>query len=227
MPYLREIEYSDGSYAHLWAVTETLDELAALCSRRGIDTSSMLQYKSRTRRAEVLVELLLLCIIYGKPVLLKHTAHGLPYVEEGKQHVSITHTHGLVCVAVNEYHPIGIDVERKGTRVLRVRDRFLSKNEQAFVAADDAEATLIAWTAKEALYKLVDDHEATMRDSLLLDPFKPSIVGTLKFTATYAGRKFTIKSLSWHAHILTLAVESCNDLGQNPNVKNKPNIIEL
>ena len=227
MPYLREIEYSDGSYAHLWAVTETLDELVTLCNRRNIDTSPMLQFKSRTRRTEVLVEQLLLCIIFGKPMQLQHTPHGMPYVEGTNLNLSITHTHGLVCVAVNEYHPIGIDVERKGTRVLRVRDRFLNESEQAFIAADDSETTLIAWTAKEALYKVVNDHNATMRDDLQLDPFKPSIVGTLKFTANYAGRKFTIKSLSWHIHVLTLAVESCNDRGQNPNVKNKPNIIEL
>lgn len=227
MPYLREIEYSDGTYAHLWQVTETLDELVMLCNRRSIDTSAMLQYKARNRRAEVLVELLLLCIIYGKPVELLHTADGMPYVAADDKFISITHTHGLVCVAVNKYHPIGIDVERKGTRVLRVLNRFLSESEQAFISSDDAEAALIAWTAKEALYKLVDDPNATLRDDLLLDTFKPSIVGALKFTATYGGRQFTIKSLSWHVHVLTLAVETCNDCGQNPNVKNKPNIIEL
>ena len=227
MPYLREISYIDGSRVHVWDVTETLDELVNLCHRRNIDTTVMSQYKARKRRVEVLVEHLLLCIIFGKPVKLEHTSDGKPFVKAAKCFISITHTHGLVCIAENRKFPIGVDVERKGTRVLNVRDRFLSKREQDFIADNDAEATLIAWTAKEALFKVVDDPHATMLEDLQLDPFKPSIVGALKFTASYKDKHFTLKSLSWHAHILTLAIETCNDSKQNPTTKHKPNIIEL
>ena len=210
----------------MWEVTETLTELMALCHRRGIDTSVMLPYKAPNRRTEVLVEHLLLAIIFGKPVALSHNVHGMPYVSGIDCYISITHTHGLVCIAT-AHHPVGIDVERKGTRVLKVRSRFLSGDEQEFLAADDAEANLIAWTAKEALYKVVGNPDATMRDHLLLDPFKPSIVGMLKFTATGMGKKYVVKSLSWHAHVLTLAIEACHDCERNPQAKHKPNIIEL
>ncbi|MDE6424268.1 MAG: 4'-phosphopantetheinyl transferase superfamily protein, partial [Muribaculaceae bacterium] len=49
---------------------------------------------------------------------------------------------------------LGIDAERNDReQVLKIRDRFLSDDEKAMIPADNLEANIIAWTAKEALYK--------------------------------------------------------------------------
>ncbi|MBR1803964.1 MAG: 4'-phosphopantetheinyl transferase superfamily protein [Muribaculaceae bacterium] len=228
MPFLREIPYSDGSHVYVWEVTETIDELVMMCQRRDIDTSMIAHVAARNRRIEMLVEHLLLHVILGRALPLQHTEHGQPYVTGTKKvFLSVSHTFGLVCVGVNRHHPIGIDVERKGTRALRVRDHFLDEREREFVRADDAEAALIAWTAKEALYKVVDDPQATMLGDLHLDAFKTGAVGTLIFGAEYRHRLFTVKVLSWHAHVLTLVVETVNDIPDKKHQALKPNIIEL
>lgn len=214
---------------HLWHVTEDVDLLVAMCRRRGINPDVMLAYKARSRRIEVLVERLLLCVIFGKPVELQHTPQGQPFVPDSRLHMSITHTCSLVCVAINERCDVGVDVERKGTRVLKVRSRFLNDAEQQFIPAHDAHATLTAWTAKEALYKVIHNEQVTMRDHLSLSPFAPHAEqGALCFSAHYMDREFVVKSMSWQMHVLTLAVEACYDGAcetQNDNIL--PNIIEL
>lgn len=200
-----------GTHIHLWSVTENVDELAALCRDHGIDTGAMPACKAVGRRTEIMVEHLLLWMIYGKPVELCHTPQGRPYVPDSGKHLSITHTKGLVCVAVNSSHDVGIDVEKRGRRVLKVRERFLNEIEQQFIRHDDAEATLVAWTAKEALYKVAMNPEATMRDHFVLDAFEPVPGRMLTFTATSAHRAFVLKTLSINDYILTLAIEQCDD----------------
>lgn len=96
---------------------------------------------------------------------LLHLQSGAPLLENEETRISITHTPGLYAVASLPKTPdadltqfaartaLGIDAERADReQVLRVRERFLSDEELALVG-DDLERTIIAWTAKEALYK--------------------------------------------------------------------------
>ena len=227
MPFLREIPFSDGTHVYMWEVSETIDELTALCRQKGVDVVLGPKPKAGKRLAEVLVEHLLLNIIFGRPVLLEHSTEGRPCVCSRQEHLSVTHTSGLVCIAVNREHPVGIDVERQGERVLRVRTRFLNEAEQRFVAADDVKANLMAWTAKEALYKVVEDDHATMHDDLRLDPFKPVLGDSMTFTASCKGRDYTLTSLAWRDYILTLAVEHCHARKIEEQETSNQNNIEL
>lgn len=85
----------------------------------------------------------------------------------GEQHrISITHSGHMFAVGslpktpdsdLTVFSPraaMGIDAEAAGReQVLKLRERFLSAEELAMIAADDLAANLVAWTAKEALYK--------------------------------------------------------------------------
>jgi len=83
------------------------------------------------------------------------TAEGKPFLQGCPLHFSITHTDGIVGVAVSEQHPVGLDVER----VRPMRDsfaaRYFSEYEQAQIraASDPDEALICLWTAKEAVGK--------------------------------------------------------------------------
>ncbi|MBR1882083.1 MAG: 4'-phosphopantetheinyl transferase superfamily protein [Muribaculaceae bacterium] len=213
MPFLRELTNADGTSIYVWEVTESVDDLLGLCARRGIDVSHLPATRAITRRTEQLVELLLLHIIMGRPAVLQHTLQGKPYVDESRLHWSVSHTFGIVCIATNARHAIGVDVERRGSRVLRVRDKFLNEREKLFIAPDDAEAHLIAWTAKEALYKMTTAEHASLTADLCLNPFKASAAGAIQITATACGRPCRVVTRLWYEHVLTLAYEdhSIND----------------
>ena len=177
--------------------------------RRGVDTPAMRHQLARS--AVRIWWSLCCCTLYSVSRWSCVTRLRAPYVPDSDRHLSITHTKGLVCVAVNSSHDVGIDVEKRGRRVLKVRERFLNEIEQQFIRPDDAEATLVAWTAKEALYKVAMNPEATMRDHFVLDAFEPVPGGVLTFTATSAHRAFVLKTLSINDYILTLAIEQCDD----------------
>lgn len=95
-----------------------------------------------------------------------HFANGAPFLFAQTTRISITHSGHLLAVAslpktpeadLSSFAPrtaLGIDAERNDReQVLKIRDRFLSDDEKALIPADNLEANIIAWTAKEALYK--------------------------------------------------------------------------
>ena len=162
--------YDDGTRLHLWRVTESCDDLLSMCASRGIDVGGCNGYKAVLRRVEYMVERLLLAEAFGGAVELLHNADGAPRVDCCK-HISISHTSGLIGVAVSELAAIGIDMERRSSRVLRVRCKFLDDEELGRIAADDADANLVAWTAKEAMYKLVPQPGISLCDDFHVYPF--------------------------------------------------------
>ena len=93
-------------------------------------------------------------------------SNGAPFLFGTQSRISITHTGHLFAVAslpktpeadLAKFAPrtaMGIDAESVGrSQVLKVRERFLSDEELTMIPPDDLEANIIAWTAKEALYK--------------------------------------------------------------------------
>lgn len=96
---------------------------------------------------------------------IDHTPEGVPLLEGSDERISVSHTDGLLVVAtlpptpeadLTQYSPrtaLGVDTEaadRDKPRTLR--ERFLNPDELVLVP-DTVEASVVAWTAKEALYK--------------------------------------------------------------------------
>lgn len=95
-----------------------------------------------------------------------HFPGGAPFIFGSTSRISITHTGHLLAVAtlpktpeadLSAFSPraaMGIDAESiHRVQVLKVRSKFLSDSEMEMIAEDNVEANIVAWTAKEALYK--------------------------------------------------------------------------
>ncbi|MEZ3531515.1 MAG: 4'-phosphopantetheinyl transferase superfamily protein [Muribaculaceae bacterium] len=108
-----------------------------------------------------------------------HFPNGAPFLFGMTARISITHTGHLLAVATLPKTPesnlasfaqrtaMGIDAERLDReQVIKVRDKFLSDAEKEFVAADNLEANIIAWTAKEALYKAAMTSGLDFKDAI-------------------------------------------------------------
>lgn len=102
-----------------------------------------------------------------------HFRNGAPFLVGEIGRISITHTGRFLAVATlpdtpevdlsvfSERAAMGIDAERADReQTLRVRNKFLSDDEQQMIDKDDVKKNVMAWTAKEALYK------AAMQDGL-------------------------------------------------------------
>lgn len=90
----------------------------------------------------------------GKPCILNH-----PNV-----FISITHTHGIVAVAVSD-SPVGIDCENLGELRLRVMEKMFTEDEREYVG-DDPLRFYEIWTRKESYGKLTGTGLLRRMDSI-------------------------------------------------------------
>ena len=112
-----------------------------------------------------------------------------------KIHISISHTRDYAAVAYSTAGPIGLDIERISDRVERIAHRFTSTDEAAYIDThgqqDRPMYHLINWSAKETLYKLLDDTRmADFKAAFRIAPYTLGTRGTLHATllTAYDGR---------------------------------------
>ena len=172
MAFFKEVKYPGDTTLYIWHVTESVDDLKNMCNKKGIFTNDISDIKSQSRKTEILVTKLLVNLIFGKEAILCHRQDGAPYIDKCDTHISISHTHGAVCIAINNVNPIGIDIERIGTRVIRVREKFLNELEKR-------------WTAKEALFKVIPDSGIDFSEHLLLSPFYTQDDNSITFQSRF------------------------------------------
>ncbi len=110
-----------------------------------------------------------------------HFRNGAPFLMGENGRISITHTDHFLAVATlpptpevdlsvfSERAAVGIDAERADReQTLRVRERFLSDEELNMIAKDDVRMNVMAWTAKEALYKAAMQEGLDWREDITI-----------------------------------------------------------
>lgn len=207
--HVEEIIYPAGTRGLSWRLDEETTRLLDLCREAGIPVDDLSDMPVKWQR-EQLAERLLLHCAFGKPVTLLHDGQGAPWIKGVKVNISITHTQGLVALAWNERHVIGLDAERCDRRqVLRVRSKFLNASEQQFIVSEDLAAHIIAWTAKEAVIKAERNSAIDWTDGIKLEPFASEAV-EIGFTAHCGHHDYRITSRRLEEYYMTVA-EPIND----------------
>ncbi len=97
-----------------------------------------------------------------------HDSTGKPYIEGDPREISLSHTEGAVAVAISD-QPIGVDVQVFSKKIIRIRNKFIDPKDSP-VPVDNLSdrATALAWSAKEAMFKLYAAGEVDFRDHLRL-----------------------------------------------------------
>ena len=127
--------------------------------------------------------------------VIEHFENGAPYLEGYSGRISLTHTTHFLAIATLPKTPevnlaefnlrtaMGIDAEPLDrSQVLKVREKFLSADELGIIPEDNLEDNILAWTAKEALYKCALTQGLDFRDNIKIkklpylekDPLKGS-----------------------------------------------------
>lgn len=176
----------------IWRMEE--DE-AELLSRLPVAVSQGVErFTAPHRRQEWLsVRLLLLTMLeqskadgaadalHADDAVIGYTSVGAPYLLDRSRALSISHTKGYVAVALAPWgsRP-GIDIEQWGERVRKVASRFLREDEGTpLYQGSPVAALLLHWSAKEALYKSLEQQEAVdFKEHLRLFPFPVATEGS-------------------------------------------------
>lgn len=78
---------------------------------------------------------------------------GKPHLINSKFHLSISHSYPMVACAIHPGAPCGIDIESARPQLLKIKHKFLNKEELTY-CGEDLNNLCLHWSAKEALYKL-------------------------------------------------------------------------
>lgn len=108
----------------------------------------------------------------NEDVRLMYHSNGRPYAENTNTGISISHSHHLLGILVDRQNiHTGLDVELFRDKVLKIRHKFLSESERAFIPDTDIYMNLAAWCIKETMYKIHADKLIDFKEHIIIEKF--------------------------------------------------------
>jgi len=179
-------EHTDGGgLLGIWKMDESRESLLQLFPQhlRSEASAYLHDISSERRSIEWLSTRLMLMNLLGKEQIILNREDGSPYLADGKIHISISHTKDYAAILLHEAFAVGIDIETRSERVIKIAGKFISDNEYI----DPTQSTvhqLLHWSAKESLFKLMNEQGVDFRHHLHIHPFTPELRGVIMATET-------------------------------------------
>lgn len=171
MPLYRTYKQHDLTVG-VWKVDETIEQLRSMFHQFSIYEEGFERFKAEKRKQEWLAVRVLLKELLGEEKKIVYLPSGKPCLEDGSACISFSHTPGYVAVAIHPSAEVGVDIEQYGTRVQRLASRFVREDELVSVASgDEIYALLLHWSAKETMFKLMEEEAVDFLDHLRIFPF--------------------------------------------------------
>lgn len=143
-----------------YAPIDYLDHLTELEQER------FFRFKHVQRRREFVATRILRQRIFGFQHI-HYDAVGAPYIED-EGYISISHSPGLVGIALNPDYRVGLDLEFPREKIVAIAPKFISSAEYNIFDTHDYREMTRVWSAKEALYKLAGRKKIIFKEELLL-----------------------------------------------------------
>jgi phosphopantetheinyl transferase len=180
MPLYRTYKKGDLRVG-VWKVEETIDQLRSKFNDFSLYESGLRKFKAEKRQLEWLAVRVLLKELLGEEKVIDYLPSGKPLLKDRSAYISFSHTCGYVAIAVHPTKEVGIDIEQYGNRVSKLASRFVREDESVSVKAGDAiYALLLHWSAKETMFKLMNQSDVDFLEHLHILPFVPSESGDME-----------------------------------------------
>ena len=192
----------------VWKVEETIDQLRSMFNDFSLYESGLQKFKAEKRQLEWLVVRVLLKELLGEEKVIDYLPSGKPFLKDRSTFISFSHTCGYVAVAVHPTKEVGIDIEQYGNRVSRLASRFVREDEmQSVKAGDEIYALLLHWSAKETMFKLMNQSDVDFLNHLQILPFIPTESGEMEAVEyrTDLHQTFQISYYTHPDYVLTFA----------------------
>lgn len=160
--------------------SESADELFKKWWYDGLDTKEYENIASEKRKREYLGVRLAMRAMLGKEVLICYNEQGKPSLEDNSYQISVSHSNKWIAVMAHPSRLVGIDIECPTDKIQQLFTRFLSKTEQEELNnGNDIKQLQLAWSAKEALYKIIGKQAVDFRTQLRVFPFNAKPEGVI------------------------------------------------
>ena len=197
MPRLSVGKINPHTTLLVWKITETEEQFISQLPESVLETITNKNYKSESRRLEVMATYALLTSYLKAPsVIIDHNSNGQPLLDGF--YISISHTNGYVCVLLSTQKVVAIDIEYRSDRIARIRSKFL-RSDEPFTSIGEL---LLVWSAKETLYKYFSE------DDLMYNEMKVESISdsSLSMINLKTNEKKMVSYLSTPDYVLTYLV---------------------
>jgi 4'-phosphopantetheinyl transferase len=105
---------------------------------------------------------------------IAYRSNGEPYLPESGLAISISHTDGVVAVALSSLSRTGVDVQAMTPRITALESKLCSEEERSFLSSAAEERRLqllLIFSMKESLYKALDELDLLYLTAFRVKPF--------------------------------------------------------
>lgn len=100
---------------------------------------------------------------------IEYDLKGKPFLNK-QRGISISHSNEIVGIGISNEIDFGIDIQYKTDKILKIKNKFLSKNESNFLGkTDDVELLIKLWSAKESIFKALGKEGLSFSNDLEID----------------------------------------------------------
>ena len=171
MPLHQRVNIDEQTQILIWHIDEPLEQLKKDFKLSKTDEFRFQKRKILSHQKEFFASRRLLLEAGIPPHFLNHDPNGIPRLESGQQ-ISISHTKTLAGIALGT-KPLGIDIEVFRPKIRQIATRFLHADETFALKGNQViEKLTLIWTAKEALYKALNQKGIIFSEHLLVSPFQ-------------------------------------------------------
>ncbi|MDL2221687.1 4'-phosphopantetheinyl transferase superfamily protein [Parabacteroides sp. OttesenSCG-928-N08] len=192
MPLLKQ--YAAGNMA-VWKIEESEQQLLDTLQRKELILPTLENLRAPRRRLEWLATRCLLKQLLGEETPITYRESGAPLLPLRSESISISHSHEFVAIRLSQAQQTAIDIECHGDKAFRLRERFMNPQELQSLHPDtQTTQALLCWSAKEVLFKLLDNESVDFAAHLHLAPFPIAEHGTIYAHETRSanGASFTL-----------------------------------
>jgi 4'-phosphopantetheinyl transferase len=150
VPIYKKYQASSNTNLLVWHITEDEAFLSEGIALTDLCVNRLTSMKSDIHRRGFLSVRHLLAAAGYTPNALLYDAFGKPHLSDGT-FISISHSHEFSAIALSD-RPIGVDIEKEGSKIHRIAPKFLHSNEFTDNASDRIRTS--QWCIKESAYKV-------------------------------------------------------------------------
>lgn len=166
--------FPDGSVLVLWKMEEDEEQLLSFFEEKKEEYRQHIeQYPYPKRRLEFLTSRCALKAITGSENTICYNKNGRPSLVDNLLKISISHTNGYLALLAHPQRVVGIDIELKKEKIFKVKHKYLSPSElENENEGKEMEHLLLQWSAKEAMFKMMDCRDVDFIEHLHINHFK-------------------------------------------------------
>lgn len=157
----------------VYEINESADELLQKIQNVDLYEAELGKITSEKRKSEFLGVRLAMRALLDKEVEILYNSERKPSLSDNSYQISISHSGKWIAVMAHPTRIVGIDIECPSDKIQKLYTRFLSETEQEELSnGKNIQQLQLAWSAKEALYKIIGKQAVDFAKQLRILPFE-------------------------------------------------------